>query len=604
MPRKYIKNFTLLNTSDGSQTHYDFPGNTIYDDGIITYKLPIKDIFNRTKNPETISIGDKSLVTTLFYPPSTGNTAIGHYSLRNNQTGNHNTAVGNSSLRSINTGSYNIGIGYKSGEQSSPYLSNSIIIGNNSNIGTIATGNTIVGNNISSYGATNEIIVGYGASGKGSNTVVLGNDSIIETWLKGKVITNQFASNQLASNQLISKTADSTSLSYSSGTIVSSTVNQFETLDGTGTLTLERGIIFNNVGVLNYLLNDINYYLEYSNTTLDETTQTFSITKIFYIQAGPPVNVTSFSILEGTVIIGNTWPTFSCYNPTQGTSTIHLFANSNIDDFAVGDSLKVNYVDYLILSITRGGDLGGYIVTCNGTIPYTNNVFTNKSTSVSIVKNTLNYTNPSIEIIGNSSFSPFNDLKVNSNIIPRKTTLHNLGSASNLWKEVFASNGVINTSDARLKTEISPLTQDELNATKQLSKEMGTYKFLAAVAEKGDAARKHLGMTVQRAIEIMTENNLNPFEYGFICYDKWNDEFKKVIDIESIEYKAAWVEEILGDEGEEPTIINHPEVPAVEEVSHQEQTKVAGDTYSFRYTELLAFICRGFEERLSILENY
>jgi len=171
------------------------------------------------------------------------------------------------------------------------------------------------------------------------------------------------------------------------------------------------------------------------------------------------------------------------------------------------------------------------------------------------------------------------------------------------------------------------VTQDELNAAKQLSKEIGTYKWLQVIAEKGDSARKHIGMTVQRAIEIMTANNLNPFEYGFIGYDEWQDEFRKVIDVKAVEYQAewneeigvteakeAWTETIVNEDGtttviehesipSQPIIVNHPEVPAVEEVSHQEQTKVAGNVYSFRYTELLAFIAAGIEARLTALEN-
>jgi len=137
-----------------------------------------------------------------------------------------------------------------------------------------------------------------------------------------------------------------------------------------------------------------------------------------------------------------------------------------------------------------------------------------------------------------------------------------LGLATRRWTTIYAVNGAINTSDAREKTEIAKFTENELNASIQLSKEIGTYQWLESIKSKGDEARTHIGLTVQRAIEIMKNNNLDPFKYGFICYDVWE------------------VEEIDG-------II----------------TMDSGDRYSFRYNELNIFIARGIEKRLSILEE-
>lgn len=140
---------------------------------------------------------------------------------------------------------------------------------------------------------------------------------------------------------------------------------------------------------------------------------------------------------------------------------------------------------------------------------------------------------------------------------PGADNARNLGISSVRWKEIFAANGTINTSDAREKTPVRSLTAAEIAAARDLSREIGAYKFLTAVAEKGDAAREHIGMTVQRAIEIMQEHGLDPFGYGFVCYDQWE----------------------------------------------AEETIAAGDRYGFRMDELLAFIARGFEARLTALES-
>jgi hypothetical protein len=175
-------------------------------------------------------------------------------------------------------------------------------------------------------------------------------------------------------------------------------------------------------------------------------------------------------------------------------------------------------------------------------------------------------------------------LDSSGNLLAGTDNTKTLGGASNRWSVVYAGTGTINTSDARDKTSVSGLSADEIKASKMLGKEIGVYKWLSAVQEKGDSARKHIGLTVQKAIEIMESCNLVPLEYGFICHDEWEDEF--------IEHPAIEAVEATEDS---------PAVEAVE--AWTEQTKVAGNRYGFRYDELLAFIVAGFASRLEALEG-
>jgi len=143
------------------------------------------------------------------------------------------------------------------------------------------------------------------------------------------------------------------------------------------------------------------------------------------------------------------------------------------------------------------------------------------------------------------------------------------GGASYRWSTVYASTGTINTSDAREKTAVAPLTPAELAASKALAAELGSFRFLSAVAAKGAVdARMHIGMTVQRAMDVMTAHGLNPLAYGFICHDTW---------------QAT---------GSTPATADAPEVPGAP----------PGDRYGFRTDELLLFIARGFDARLQALE--
>lgn len=145
----------------------------------------------------------------------------------------------------------------------------------------------------------------------------------------------------------------------------------------------------------------------------------------------------------------------------------------------------------------------------------------------------------------------------------------NLGKGSFRWAEVFAANGTINTSDARLKTEVRPFTPAEIQAAEALANEVGFFQFLASVERKGESAREHCGLTVQRAIEVMQAHGLDPFHYGFICRDEWDE---------------------MPEEKDEGGFVIQDYRPA-------------GFIYSFRPDQLDRFIARGMLERLVRVET-
>jgi hypothetical protein len=155
-----------------------------------------------------------------------GNTVFGKTALNNITTGFRNVAIGNEALLDNATGNSNIAIGYQSLENNLANsnvaigvqaLENVTTAGNNTAVGHLALGltsganNTAIGNaagynrvggtNGNSIGSVfigsltysnginpvNEIVIGTNAISGGSNTVVLGNDSIVTTQLKGNV---------------------------------------------------------------------------------------------------------------------------------------------------------------------------------------------------------------------------------------------------------------------------------------------------------------------------------------------------------------------------------------------------------------------------------
>jgi len=121
-----------------------------------------------------ISIGENSL-----FANTTGadNTSIGYYSMQGNAAGIQNTSIGSQALFNANSNN-NVALGYLAGTFKSGGAANNP--GNE---------NIYIGSQTKALDTaqTNQIVIGYDATGLGSNTAVLGNSSITTTALRGNV---------------------------------------------------------------------------------------------------------------------------------------------------------------------------------------------------------------------------------------------------------------------------------------------------------------------------------------------------------------------------------------------------------------------------------
>lgn len=110
--------------------------------------------------------------------------------------------------------------------------------------------------------------------------------------------------------------------------------------------------------------------------------------------------------------------------------------------------------------------------------------------------------------------------------LPSSTT-PDIGSSAFRVGTLFAVNA-INLSDAREKQQVRKITEAEKLAARELKENIIGYKWNQAVERKGDGARWHFGWIAQSVKEIMEKHGFDAFEYGFLCFDEWDDIYEDV----------------------------------------------------------------------------
>ena len=73
------------------------------------------------------------------------------------------------------------------------------------------------------------------------------------------------------------------------------------------------------------------------------------------------------------------------------------------------------------------------------------------------------------------------------NFIPSDDDSQDLGSSSNRWDDVFATNGTIQTSDERQKQDFETITEAEKKVATVLKGKLKKYRFKDAVTSKGES---------------------------------------------------------------------------------------------------------------------
>ena len=141
------------------------------------------------------------------------NTANGYRSLYSNTTGGNNTANGMYSLYYNTTGSFNTANGRDAGR----YIGATGTVGNETGSNSLFLG---YGTRANADGETNQIVIGSEAVGAGSNSVVLGNDSITKTVLNGNVGIGTTSPTAYLNIQAGTATAGTAPQKFTAGTLL------------------------------------------------------------------------------------------------------------------------------------------------------------------------------------------------------------------------------------------------------------------------------------------------------------------------------------------------------------------------------------------------
>lgn len=106
--------------------------------------------------------------------------------------------------------------------------------------------------------------------------------------------------------------------------------------------------------------------------------------------------------------------------------------------------------------------------------------------------------------------------RANGKFRPGTDNAYSLGEASRRPSELFAGTGTVNTSDARAKKDIAPIPDYVLDAWAEV--EWCEYRFIGR-------NRLHTSLIAQTIQDVFERHGIDPFAYGVLCYDEWDDEY-------------------------------------------------------------------------------
>lgn len=223
----------------------------------------------------------------------------------------------------------------------------------------------------------------------------------------------------------------------------------------------------------------IKFYNTYTDASNYERFQFgwFSNEVLFRTQAAGTGTVRDMSFLGGNIGV----------NTSAAAQSLQVAAGSNYEGILLNGATVPNLCFARGVSTTQEWKLG---------------ISANNGNNFSISTGTINADELVIDTSGN--------------VFPGTDDAQDLGTATYRWDDVYATNGTIQTSDEREKTDIGPLSDTEVRIAQRIKDECWKkYRWKESVSEKGEAARFHFGVIAQDVEAICIEEGLGTDSLSF-----------------------------------------------------------------------------------------
>ena len=174
---------------------------------------------------------------------------------------------------------------------------------------------------------------------------------------------------------------------------------------------------------------------------------------------------------------------------------------------------------------------------------------------------------------------------------PAADNAYDIGNGALRARTVYSASGVITTSDERMKQQIGDIPDDWLDAWGAVRHVR--YKFNDAVAEKGEAARWHLGFVAQEIKAAFDAKGIDALRIGLLCHDAWGEETEaETEEVTRIERTPRFIPSatLVDAAGAPLGTWSYVEKPVTETVPTGKTivTREAGDRWSLRHDECQA----------------